>query len=173
MTCRTRAMSWLDVLYTSVRQTPGGLHEAADFLARRRGRSIHPETLRAKLRGAPGESMTIELAELLTEWMQDKAGGMAYALDWMQALASQFGMSAEVIPPLDSVDIARRIADINNKVLMLNSLSGRVAGSAVDALADSHLTATEQDDLISIARELRTQAMHLEMLVSATTSGMR
>ncbi len=94
MTCRTSALNWLDVLYNSVRKTPGGVVDAAAFLADRRGKSMHPETLRAKLRGLEGESVTLEIAELLTEWMQEKAGGNDYALDWMQALAGQFGTPA-------------------------------------------------------------------------------
>ena len=87
MTCRTSSLNWLDVLYNSVRKTPGGVADAAAYLADRRGKSMHPETLRAKLRGLEGESLTIEHAELLTEWMQEKAGGGEYALEWMQALA--------------------------------------------------------------------------------------
>jgi len=50
MPCRTSALNWLDVLYNSVRKTPGGVVDAAAFLADRRGKSMHPETLRAKLR---------------------------------------------------------------------------------------------------------------------------
>ncbi len=29
MTCRTSALNWLDVLYNSVRKTPGGVADAA------------------------------------------------------------------------------------------------------------------------------------------------
>lgn len=41
--------------------------------SRRRGKSMHPETRRAKLRGLEGESVTMDIAELPTEWMQEKA----------------------------------------------------------------------------------------------------
>ena len=41
MTCRTSALNWLDVLYNSVRKTPGGVVDAAAFLADRRGKSMH------------------------------------------------------------------------------------------------------------------------------------
>lgn len=100
MTCRTSSLNWLDVLYNSVRKTPGGVADAAAYLADRRGKSMHPETLRAKLRGLEGESLTIEHAELLTEWMQEKAGGCEYALEWMQALAEQgsFAERARALP---------------------------------------------------------------------------
>ncbi|MEN5069484.1 hypothetical protein [Stenotrophomonas sp. TWI1183] len=75
MTCRTSALNWIDVLYNSVSRTPGGLADAAAFLADRCGKTMHPETLRAKLRVLEGESVSIEIAELLTEWMREKAGG--------------------------------------------------------------------------------------------------
>lgn len=71
MTCGTSPLSWLDTLYNAVRETPGGVRAAAAYLAQRRGKSMHPETLRAKLRGLEGESVTIEIAELLTEWTQE------------------------------------------------------------------------------------------------------
>jgi hypothetical protein len=41
------------------------------FLTVRRGRSIHTETLRARLRGVDGEWINLEMLELLTEWMQE------------------------------------------------------------------------------------------------------
>lgn len=58
---------------------------------------MHPETLRAELRGLEGEPVSIEIAEMLTEWMQEKTGGSEYALEWMQALASRFGMVSNVL----------------------------------------------------------------------------
>lgn len=49
------------------------LHGANRRPSRRRGKSMHPETRRAKLRGLEGESVTMDIAELPTEWMQEKA----------------------------------------------------------------------------------------------------
>lgn len=99
MTCRTSPLSWLDTLYNAVRETPGGAQAAAAYLAQRRGKSMRPETLRAKLRSLESESVTIEIAELLTEWMQEQVGGADRALGWMQALAGQFGIAVDVVPP--------------------------------------------------------------------------
>jgi hypothetical protein len=44
----------------------------------------------------------MEISELLTEWMQEKAGGSDYALDWMQGLAWQFCMAVATVPPSPS-----------------------------------------------------------------------
>lgn len=51
MTCRYSETEWLDVLYTSVRKTPGGVAAAAAFLTQRRGRNITVESLRLRLNG--------------------------------------------------------------------------------------------------------------------------
>ncbi|MPS30521.1 MAG: hypothetical protein E2576_14415 [Alcaligenaceae bacterium] len=92
MTCRSSEINWLDVLYTAVRQAPGGVESAARFLSERRGRSIHRETLRAKLRGADGESISVEMAELLTEWMEDMRCPDAH--DWVHAFCGRWGLVA-------------------------------------------------------------------------------
>lgn len=90
MTCRYSESDWRDVLYTSVRNAPGGVVAAAKFLTERRGRSIHSETLRAKLRGLEGESIGMDMAELLAEWLTDM--GRPDALDWLHAFNSRFGL---------------------------------------------------------------------------------
>ncbi|NYT36646.1 hypothetical protein ERD78_07170 [Allopusillimonas soli] len=70
MTCLYTNTDWRDVLYNCVRRTKGGVNAAAIFLSQRRGIAIHPESLRRKLRGLIGESMDVEMARLLAEWME-------------------------------------------------------------------------------------------------------
>lgn len=168
MTCRTHAMSWLDVLYNDVRRTPGGLVDAATFLATRRGKSLHTETLRCKLAGREGESVTLELAELLTEWMQEKAGGAAYAHDWLRALCAQHGLQADVVPALEPMDIHAQVGRISTAVLRLTALAGQVSGATADALSDGRVSAAEASDLVAAARDVRALAMQVEMLVAAS-----
>lgn len=168
MTCRTHSMSWLDVLYNDVRRTPGGLVDAATFLATRRGKSLHTETLRCKLAGREGESVTLELAELLTEWMQEKAGGSAYAHDWLRALCAQHGLQADVVPALEPMDIHAQVGRISTAVLRLTALAGQVSGATADALSDGRLSAAEASDLVAAARDVRALAMQVEMLVAAS-----
>ncbi|WP_314402382.1 phage regulatory CII family protein [Stenotrophomonas rhizophila] len=166
MTCRTSSINWLDCLYNAVRKTPGGVIEAAKWLTDRRGKSMHPETLRAKLNGTEGESVTIEIAELLTEWMQEKAGGSEYALEWMQALAGQFGMSVDVVPPAPEGGWPNEMTAIQMKLLEITSRVGNLSGAAVDALADSRITSAEAGLMISEIRALRTMAHRLERNVA-------
>ncbi|MDF8360185.1 hypothetical protein [Achromobacter anxifer] len=99
MTNRYTQIDPHDALYTSVMKTPGGVEELAGFLTNRRGVSIHPETLRQKMRRVKGQSMSLDLFELATEWMQEKEGGAAHARDWLLALALRHGVAANVLPP--------------------------------------------------------------------------
>ncbi|MFM0660117.1 hypothetical protein [Paraburkholderia sediminicola] len=95
MTCRYSGTEWLDVLYTSVRNTPGGVADAANFLTLRRGRGIAPESLRLRLRGEGENRLSMEMFELLIEWMQEKKEGAPFALDPLHALNERFGLIAE------------------------------------------------------------------------------
>ncbi|MFM0646886.1 hypothetical protein PQR14_21390, partial [Paraburkholderia bryophila] len=72
MTCRYSGIDWLDVLYTSIRRTPGGVADAAAFLANRRGKNITTESLRLRLRGEGENRLSMEMFELLIEWMEEK-----------------------------------------------------------------------------------------------------
>ncbi|PTS71916.1 hypothetical protein DBR33_09070 [Stenotrophomonas sp. HMWF022] len=166
MTCRTSSLNWLDVLYNSVRKTPGGVADAAAYLADRRGKSMHPETLRAKLRGLEGESLTIEHAELLTEWMQEKAGGSAYALEWMQALAGQFGMAVDAVPPPPEGGWVDEIGAIQTKLLEITTRVGRLSGTALDAMSDGNIDSDEAELMVSEVRAMRTMAHRLERNVA-------
>jgi len=166
MTCRTSPLNWLDVLYNAVRETPGGVQAAAAYLAQRRGKSMHPETLRAKLRGLEGESVTIEIAELLTEWMQEHAGGADRALGWMQSLAAQFGMTADVLPPAPEGGWPNEMTAIQMKLLEITSRVGKLSGTAVEAIADSEISNAEAEQMIAEIRALRTMANRLERNVA-------
>ncbi len=75
--------------------------------------------------------MTMEIAELLTEWMQEKAGGSDYALDWMQALAGQFGMAVATVPPPPEGGWSDEIGAIQTKLLEITTRVGRLSGTAV------------------------------------------
>jgi len=170
MTCRTSALNWLDVLYNAVRETPGGVVAAAAYLAQRRGKSMHPEALRSKLRGVEGESVSIEIAELLTEWMQEHAGGAERALGWMQALAARFGMSADVVPAAPEGGWPNEMTAIQMKLLEITSRVGKLSGVAVDALDDSQITSAEAELMIREIRGLRTMACRLERNIARAVS---
>lgn len=161
MTCRTSALNWIDVLYNSVRETPGGVQAAAAYLTQRRGKSMHPETLRAKLRGLEGESVSIEIAELLTEWMQEQTASKERALDWLQAFAGRFDLAVEVVPPAPEGGWADEVGAVQTKLLEINSFMGRLAGTAVRAMADRRIDSDEAQLMIREARSIITMAYRL------------
>ena len=154
MTCRYEKTDWRDVLYTSVRNTPGGVSDAAVFLTTRRGRSMHPETLRAKLRGVEGESITVEIADMLTEWMQEKKQPEASA--WIQAFSSSHGMVAIPIEnPMQSSDTSD-LSAILEKSLNLDVQGGRLSQLLLEALRDRSISINEADQIASqIDEEMR------------------
>lgn len=147
MTCRYSGADWRDVLYNSVRSTPGGIADAAQFLTSRRGKSIHAESLRTRLRHVDGESISLEMVELLTEWMQEKT--QPNALEWLDALNAQFGraVSDQAIEDSDVSSIQRRALAITHQV-------GELAGNVADASADLVITSREADSIAATCREL-------------------
>lgn len=145
MTCRYSETNWRDVLYNTVRAVPGGINAAAAHLTERRGRSIHPETLRQRLRGVDGDSISMEMAELLTEWMQDLRRPDAKA--WLHALNGRFGLAASVVdaPPLAAC--ADEVGALRHKLLEINVSGGRVTEVGLRVTADNKVEPTEAEDL--------------------------
>lgn len=150
MTCRLSSLDWLDVLYTSVRNTRGGVADAARFLAERRGKKIHAESLRAKLSGAEGESLSVEFAELLTEWMQEKA--RPDALDWLHAMNARFGLVSAPVAAHDDEN-ANAIASMLDSHLALTINSGALCQEIRSAMQDGKITKTEAEAIASSAQK--------------------
>lgn len=155
MTCRYSNTDWLDVLYNSVRRTSGGVSDAARFLTERRGRNIHPESLRAKLRAVNGDEISLSMADLLTEWMEEKAGGAAYARDWMLAHAAQNGLTVDYVPSYEAGDPRSDAAALRDKFLDVSKRIGTIAGVTLEATADDVISPAEADRLVPHLRDAR------------------
>lgn len=162
MTLHYSNTDWLDVLYNSVRRTPGGVVDAARFLTDRRGRSIHPESLRAKLRATNNDEISVSMADLLIEWMDEKEGGGKYARDWVLAHAAQNGLVADVIPPAPLGGWKDELKAIQSKSMSIGSLSGGLLGATVESLEDGELSNAECDRMVAQLRELREMAHRME-----------
>lgn len=172
MTCRYSNTDWLDVLYNSVRRTPGGVVDAARFLTERRGRAIHPESLRAKLRAVNGDEISLSMADLLTEWMEEKAGGAEYAHDWNLAHDAQNGVSADVIPSGDA-DACDLIKAIQGAAMQIGALGGGVCGATAESLSDEVLTDDEADRIVTILRALRLTTHKMEQWLLNRNNGVK
>jgi hypothetical protein len=147
MTCRYSGTEWLDVLYTSVRNTPGGVADAAAFLTNRRGKGIGTESLRLRLRGEGENRLSMEMFELLIEWMEEKR--QPHFVDAIHALNERFGLRAA------SADVDDAAADVKRvalDALELTRQTGVVAGEVRDAIADGTITGPEADAIVVAAR---------------------
>ena len=154
MTCRYDKTDWRDVLYTSIRNTPGGIADAATFLTTRRGRSMHAETLRAKLRGVEGESVSVEIADMLTEWMQEK--NQPHATAWIEALASDHALVAIPVEAGIGNQTQNHLVHLLEKSLDIDAQGGRLSSMLLDSLRDRAIAKGEADQIAAqIDQEMR------------------
>ncbi len=168
MTCRYDKTDWRDVLYTTVRNTSGGVADAANYLKHRRGRTMHVETLRAKLRGLEDESLSLDIVYLLTEWMQEKNQPDCAA--WIQAFASEFGLvcfKSEV----DSMGGVVSLASLLESGLDVSASTGVLSSLLSNALKDRRITASESDQIaVQIDAEMRQLALMRSSIVNAANA---
>ncbi|MGN7985158.1 phage regulatory CII family protein [Burkholderia sp. 22313] len=147
MTCRYSGTEWLDVLYTSIRSTPGGVADAANFLTARRGRSISAEALRLRLRAVDENRLSMEMFELLIEWMDERRS--TYALDALYALNERFGLRASEAHAMPAGDPAEALI---GEALEIAKHTGEVAESVRVALEDKVVSEGEATTITTAAR---------------------
>lgn len=145
MTCHYSAADWRDIFYNAVRQAPGGVNAAAAFLTERREKSIHPEDLRRRLRGADGESLTMEMAELLTEWLIDMHDPSARR--WLMAFNARFGMAAAYLPPPPVGGWKDEVQAIKQKLLQSAAHNGTLAAIGMRVTEDHRVDDRECDEM--------------------------
>ena len=145
MTCHLSEIDWRDVVYNTVRKAPGGVVAAAQFLTKRRERSIHPETLRARLRGVDGEWINLEMLELLTEWLQESRDPQTML--WLKTLNHRFGMVSMELPPAPPGGWACEAAAIKEKLLQLNVEGGALTALGMRVTSDMVVSPREADEM--------------------------
>ncbi|HHA2894682.1 TPA: hypothetical protein ACOFC4_000244 [Stenotrophomonas maltophilia] len=162
MTCRRSDVYWLDALYTAVSLAPGSVQAAAAYLTERRGAAIAGETLRKKLRGLPGESLSMEMAEMLTEYLQQFIGTAAQATDWIVSLGRQFDLVVDYVPPAPEGGWPCEFTALREKLLELHELTGGLAGTGRAAMTDGAISLAEADSMQDLTREIRTLCFRIE-----------
>ncbi|MBR8316678.1 hypothetical protein KDW36_26210 [Burkholderia dolosa] len=154
MTCRYDSTEWLDVLYTSVRNTPGGVADAANYLTVRRGKNVTTESLRLRLRGVGDSRLSMEMFELLIEWMQEKTEAKAHALDALHALNARFGLVAEHVDEHGGDEALEPGAmRLVSTALHLQAHVGRVADDVTRALEDQRIDDRKAEEIIATGRK--------------------
>lgn len=151
MTCRYSETEWLDVLYTSVRKTPGGVAAAAAFLTQRRGRNITVESLRLRLNGNVDTYPSMEIFELLLEWMQEH--NVPHALDALHAMNQRFGLHST--PAETGKTASDSVVSVGLRALEVVQRTGIVAEEIRSALEDGVITQQEVSAIIAVIREER------------------
>ncbi|MCW2065088.1 UNVERIFIED_ORG: hypothetical protein M2420_000407 [Stenotrophomonas maltophilia] len=162
MTCRRSDIHWRDALYNAVSQVPGSVQAAAAYLAQRRGRSITGETLRKKLRGIDGESVSVEIALMLTEFLQEHVGSAGVATDWIASLGAEFDLMIDFVPPPPAGGWADELVAFRDKLLELHKLTGQLAGAGLEAMTDRKISLPEADLIQDLSREVRTLCFRME-----------
>lgn len=155
MTLHYSNTDWLDVLYNSVRRTQGGVVDAARYLTERRGRSIHPESLRAKLRAVNGDEISVSMAEILSEWMEEKEGGKEYAWDWLLVMNAQRGIHVDYVPAAPIGGWENECKALQDKFLLISADVGKIAAATSEAVADGQIHQHEADRLVPLFRDTR------------------
>lgn len=162
MTCLRSDLYWRDALHSAVARAPGGLQDAATYISKRRRKSISTETLRKKLRGIDGEAISMEMAEILTDYLQQFVVTQEIATDWVCSLAGQYDLMVDYVPPPPEGGWPDELAAIQVKLLELHKLTGALAGAGIDALADRRLTIPEADRIQDLSRDVRRLCYRLE-----------
>ncbi|HBQ90955.1 MAG TPA: hypothetical protein DD803_16080 [Alcaligenes faecalis] len=152
MTRRFSSLNWRDALYSAVRQAPGGVGAAAVFLSDRRGLSIHPESLRRKLTG--GEQLDLDMAFLLTEWLDELADCRESARDWLIAAAQQGGLHVVDLPPEPVGGFENEAGALNEKALKAAAELGEMCSAITGTTADGRVTHEERERVVAKALDL-------------------
>lgn len=174
MTCARSDIYWRDAAYNAVSRMPGSVNAAAAYLTKRRGVSIKGESLRKKLRGLEGESLSMEMMEMLTDWMMEQAAGQPIATEWILSLAAQFSLTIDHVPAVSEGEWASEIEAIKHKLLHVSKFCGQLSAVALDVLQDNRVTLEEADRMLDALQALRTTCHRMEKnLRAAVAKGRR
>lgn len=168
MTCKTTTTYWRDALYNAVRAADGGVEAAAQFLTNRRDTSIHPESLRRKLRG--GDQLDVDVAVLLAEFVRNDAGAQHRGNDWLLSLNAQEGIFVDDVPPAPAGGWENEAKALQDKFLALATEMGKIAAVTAQTTADSQIDQDEADALVPLLRATRVLLHRMERNVRRAAS---
>lgn len=153
MTCHYTNTHWRDALYNAVRAADGGVEAAAQFLTTRRDTSMHPESLRRKLRG--GDQLDVDVAVLLAEFVSKDKEASGKANDWLLSLCAQEGLHVDDVPPPPEGGWACEAKALQDKFLAISAKLGKIASVTAQTTADGQIDQDEADALVPLIRAAR------------------
>lgn len=153
MTKRHSNAHWRGALYNALRRASDGVQGFCNWSAANRDRRISPKTLYKRLDGSdPAERMSIEDAELATEFMLRDVVAREGATDWLKALCARFDLVAiEVEPPPAGGSWPCEITAIIEKGFRLNECGGLISGALAQAIADRCVSKQEAEQIVEHA----------------------
>jgi len=153
MTKRHSSGHWRGALYNALRRASDGVQGFCVWAAGNRDRKIAAKTLYKRLDGtAPNERMSIEDAELITEYLLRDRAADEYALDWLKALCARFGLVAiELDAPPTGGRWPCEITAIVQKGFELTQQGGLISGALARAIQDRRIAPREADEIAEIA----------------------
>lgn len=168
MTCQYTTTHWRDALYNAVRAADGGVVAAAQFLTERRDTSIHYESVRRKLRG--NDSMDVEMAVLLAEFISKDRNVHERANDWLLSLCAQEGLHVDDVPEAPVGGWENEAKALQDKFLALATEMGKIAAVTAQTTADSQIDQAEADQLVPLLRATRVLLHRMERNVLRAAS---
>ena len=149
MTKRYAETHWRGALYNALRAAPDGVAGFCAWAAEFRDRRIAPKTLYKRLDGSdPAERMTVEDAELITEYLDRHCVTRDRARSWIVALAAQHDLAAiELDAPPPAGGWPCELTAIMEKGFTLSEQGGILSGMLAGALRDRHITVREAEEI--------------------------
>lgn len=171
MTCRYTNTRWRDALYNAVRACDGGVESAARFLSERRDVSMHPESLRRKLRG--GDQLDVDVAVLLAEFISNDAGAATRSTEWLLSLCAQEGLHVDDVPPAPAGGWDDEARALQDKFMAISSKVGKIAAVTAQTTQDGLIEQDEADALVPLIRAARVILHRMERNVLRAVSKKR
>ena len=168
MTCHYTNTHWRDALYNAVRACDGGVEAAAQFLTTRRDTSMHPESLRRKLRG--GDQLDVDVALLLAEFVSKDVQASGRANDWLLSLCVHEGLHVDDVPAAPLEGWVCEAKALSEKLMAVVSSVGEMASATALSVADNRISQDEADRLVPLFRSARVMLHRMERNVTRAVS---
>lgn len=138
---------WRGAIYNALRQSPDGVAGFCAWAAEFRDRRIAPKTLYKRLDGSDSsERLSVDDAELITEYLLRHSPTQSGARSWIMALAARFDLAAiELDAPPPGGRWPCDISAIVEKGFTLQEQGGILSGLLAGALRDRRITSREAD----------------------------
>ncbi|MEQ4618465.1 MAG: hypothetical protein ABN482_10490 [Corticimicrobacter sp.] len=138
-------ITWRGALYNMLRGPGRSIKAAVQWLRDERDTSISAGALYKKLDGtSPAETVTVELAELLTEYALAHGADRQEAIRWIRALAARYeAVLLDLYVEGDEMDAG--VTAIQDRALLSQEINGQLIAQLRESLADLDVCQNDAD----------------------------